>query len=57
MKNSGSFLTGAAFFVIGAAYLTDALGWIALQGRYFWPALLILAGVGILLTGQARSDS
>ena len=28
MKNSGSFLTGAAFFVIGAAYLTDALGWI-----------------------------
>ena len=57
MRNSGSFITGAAFFVIGAAYLADALGWIALQGRYFWPVLVILAGVAILLTGPAQSDT
>lgn len=55
MKSPGAFITGGAFLVIGAAYFADAIGWIALQGRYFWPVLVILAGVAILFGGPAKS--
>ena len=56
MKSPGAFITGGAFLVIGAAYFADAIGWIVLQGRFFWPALVILAGIAILFSGPAKSN-
>lgn len=51
MKHAGTFITGAAFFVIGAAYVIEGFGWWTVDGRVFWPVLVILAGVAILFSG------
>lgn len=51
MRHTGTTLTGGAFFAIGLAYVFEALGWWTVDGRIFFPVLLILAGIAIVLSG------
>lgn len=46
---NGQLITGAAFFLVGGAYLADEFGWWNIDGRYFFPILVILIGLAILI--------
>lgn len=57
MRHTGTTLTGAAFLAIGLAYTFEALGWWNVDGRIFFPVLLILAGIAIVVSGFGPEPS
>ena len=48
--NRAAVVFGTLFFLIGGAYLLEDLGVWAIELSYFFPALLIVAGLALALT-------
>ena len=55
MKVASSRWVGVLLIVVGAAFLVDTLGIVELDiGDYFWPAILVVAGLFVIFGGRAR---
>ena len=55
MRVASSRWVGVLLIVVGAAFLVDTLGIVELDiGDYFWPAILVVAGLFVIFGGRAR---
>lgn len=56
----GTFVAGAIYLVIGAAFLAEALGWWALQWADFCllgPLALVVAGIAVIVGSLGRREA
>lgn len=49
-----SLLFGVLFTGLGLWFLVDSLGWGRLDLGLVWPALLVVAGVAVLIAARSR---
>jgi hypothetical protein len=55
--NRAAIAAGAFFVVVGTAFLLEELGVFEVNVGYVLPVLLILLGLGVLLTGRRRQPA
>lgn len=55
--NRAAIAAGAFFVVVGAAFLLEELGVFEVNVGYVLPVLLILLGLGVLISGRRRQPA